>query len=374
MIYFMTFFLSCIFTDIAQRFFKNDKKRKGIELSIIAILLPCLLAGFRSLDIGTDIKVYVNPFFQIAINSNNFFSYKLALSNIELLYSILNYIVSLFTNNVNVLLFIIQLIMTTLVYLYIYDQRNEVPMWLAMATYYTFIFPRFLNLIRQGIAVCIVLYSMKYLKQKRKKAFFISMIIALLFHSTAFFAIPIYFIYEIYNVSKNSKKTQNIICIIFLMMIVLVFSYDKFLKIFLNMGIFPEKFEIYFSKYLKKNIVFDWSSTLYKFVWLILLILPYKNSQKVNDYGFYYLMLIMDMVLWNFNYKILNAERLSYYYFSIPGITLIPQTAKLYKNDNFNKITIYSITIILFFIYWYIKFIYLNAGNMYPYHSTILGI
>lgn len=373
MIYFIVFFLSCLCTYLAQKAFEKKKKRKGIVFSIIAILMPCALAGYRSLDIGTDLKVYVNPFFKGAVYSSGFMQYKKSVDT-ELLYCVLNYIVSLFTDDVNILLFIIQLIMTTLIYIYVYDQREEVPMWLAMATYYAFIFPRFLNLIRQGIAVSVVLYSIKYLKRGQKIKYFITMGIALLCHSTAFCALPIYGIYIIYSNSNKIKKKKNIMYIIYLIMIVLLFGYDKILSLFISMGIVPEKFESYLTTFFKSNQKFDWSSTFYKLIWLIVLILPYKNKNEIKDYNFYYSLLIMDLILWNFNYKIVNAERISYYYYTIASITLIPQTSKLYKKDKFNQLIIYVGTIFLFIAYWYLKFIYLNAGKIYPYHSTILGI
>ena len=67
--------LTPILTYIAQLFFKTNEKKKrllGIFFSILAILVPSIIAGARNLDVGRDIGMYVTP----AINSakNNTFN------------------------------------------------------------------------------------------------------------------------------------------------------------------------------------------------------------------------------------------------------------------------------------------------------------
>ena len=74
MIYVLMFVTSLFFLKIACIFRKNNKLL-FLLFSIIGILLPCLLAAFRDLSIGTDIKVYIQPLFNSASWYSDFYTY-----------------------------------------------------------------------------------------------------------------------------------------------------------------------------------------------------------------------------------------------------------------------------------------------------------
>ena len=49
--------------------------RKGVGFwfwTVVALLIPCLLAGFRAETIGTDVAGYAKPLFDLASNSSSF--------------------------------------------------------------------------------------------------------------------------------------------------------------------------------------------------------------------------------------------------------------------------------------------------------------
>jgi len=71
--YLIMFIFSIIFCILSQKF-SNKKISKIFDL--LAILTPAIVAGGRSLEIGTDINVYGNYMHYVASNFNalHFFS------------------------------------------------------------------------------------------------------------------------------------------------------------------------------------------------------------------------------------------------------------------------------------------------------------
>lgn len=71
------------------------------------------------------------------------------------------------------------------------DNRYE-SLIIFMALFYL----ETLNLIRQGLALSMIFYAFKYVKQRNFKKYAFWVIIATLFHSSAFIAVGLYFIYH----------------------------------------------------------------------------------------------------------------------------------------------------------------------------------
>lgn len=395
--------LTCILTYIVQRLLSLKKNKLAIIISIFIILIPSLLAGFRDQTIGTDLKTYVLPDFYYAVNSDNIEEY-FEISKEEPFYTILNFVISRFTNDFHWVLFIVQLIMTTLVYITIYKQREKISMWLAMLVYMILFYTRFLNLVRQGIAVCIIILSFNFIKDKKPIKYIISIIIAMLFHRTAIIAMPLYFLNLL--LEKENKKSKKIIIGIYILLIASIFFFDIILNVLLDINILPEKFEPYLTKYRKESFDPEIFSTLFKAIWIIWIGFLYKNIKKEDkSAGFKFSLLILDIIFLQYSTRILNAERFSYYFGGIGAILLIPQiplemNSKIVRNwlekienklkiniinkmpkklndivNNDKVIKVISIIIIVFllllYFYWY--YIKYSAGEIYPYKSSILG-
>lgn len=362
MIYFIAFFMSCLFTYIANNKFNKNKKKSGILFSFIAIFILAMLAGLRDTSIGTDVEYYLTVDLNSASNFSNFFSYYNYCGE-ELLFALLVFVVNKCFNNINFLMFIIQLIMTILVYLEIYRNRKKYNMALSMFIYCIFVYPRFLNIIRQGIAISIVIFSMRFVENKKIKKFLTTIIIASFFHRTAIIALSLYFLYN--NVKNNKKYNLLFIyCVIF----IAVIGYDQLLKLLINMGLLPSKYNAFLTKFMRESIDIDFATAFYKIIWISLLLMMGKYMKPKDDnYKFYFHLLIIDIILWELNYKILNAERLSYYFGLIGMINLYPQLYNVQLKNKKQKVIvlIFIILISLFYFYW--KFIYFHSGEIYPY-------
>jgi len=163
-------------------YFFLSKKEKGRKIYLITILtVLMLLSSFRSKQIGADYSVYVNVFENI---SKHISSYPM-----EKGYLILNYLVSIFTSNYVVFSLVINSIIFSVFYKFIKDNVDEKYYVWIMSMFilnpYLYIQSTF-NIIRQMLSICIILYGIKFLNEKKYIHFVLSIILASQFHSMGY--------------------------------------------------------------------------------------------------------------------------------------------------------------------------------------------
>src|SRR5574344_1257479 len=122
-IYILTFIIMFVLLIIP---IKNEKVKKICIL--IGLLLPCIIAGLRAESIGTDVRVYTKPLYNLAnnFNSNNLFQAgtffndfngaKTRVSLYEIGFTFFIYIVAKTINNFQFLLFLIECIIIFPIY------------------------------------------------------------------------------------------------------------------------------------------------------------------------------------------------------------------------------------------------------------------
>lgn len=294
MVYIIMFVITILFTYIAERNFDKKNKFIGVIFSILAIALPSIVAGLRNLDIGLDISVYVEQNFQTALQSQSF---KECLGNLntDFLYIVINYIISRMSDNINVLLFIIELINMTLLYLFIYNKRKSIHMWLAMTVYLMVFYNISLNLVRQSLAISVILFSMRYVENKKIIKFIICILIATLLHSTAIFSIPIYFIFNILN-----KKHKGIYKIVILLGITFaVLNYENIIHFLVyDVGILSIKYANYITIFSREELDFNFAAILFRVFWIIMALYCYKKLKIIDaNNEIYIYFIILDLVL-----------------------------------------------------------------------------
>ena len=118
MIYIVTFFCSFLFLKLSEIKLKGCPRYVKQIFVIIGILLPTLLAAFRSVNVGTDVRVYGESVFNAAANAERFsdMDFLSTWYQIEFGYRVLNFFVSRFTDNIVWLLGAIQLFILLFVY------------------------------------------------------------------------------------------------------------------------------------------------------------------------------------------------------------------------------------------------------------------
>lgn len=184
-------------------------------LSALTIALPMsIIAGLRNWNIGTDVHIYGYGEFNIATAATSLHTYIQSISThyrTEILYSVLNFVVSRFTNNVNIFLFVLSLITVIPFCLgcILFRKKFNIPVWIQVTIFWGLFYGNSLNLMRQSVAIAFVYLAVAMLMCNEKwnnVSFFILSAVAFGFHRTAFMSIIIWMIYQYINKLSGKAK------------------------------------------------------------------------------------------------------------------------------------------------------------------------
>lgn len=371
----LCFILTPLFTYLAQMQFKNgDKKAKGLGIifSIFAILIPSIIAGVRNLDVGRDIGIYVTPVLESALE-NNFFDYMANIEN-EIGYSFFIYMISLFTDNIHVVLFLIQLFTITFIYLFAYQKREQLSMWLVILIYLLSWYCISYTMMRQSMAVAILIFSTVFFENKKYLKTILLFLLAISFHVTAVLGLIVYLVMYIFS-ERHSKKMKRIMFFIFLFFIVLItIFYKEFLYFLTNViRILPEKYYTYVELYTNGKEYTNYSEMLYKLFWIVSAIIYKFKMRKVESKSDVILIfLLIDFATFIMSFDIVNVGRAGYYFFYLAIFYLTTGLIKLFRKDRINQLIIHTTIITVLFVFWYWKFPVTSYCDTYPYVSDIL--
>lgn len=171
MIYFVVFSSSSCLFWVGQKLYAYGRRtyiqRKAVFL--LAVLIPCLLAGFRANSVGIDVEVYIVPNMRTANSlwSRSFADCCTALNMApEYLYMLLVYLCSRVTTDEGLLLFWIQFFTIAPIALAAIQMRKILSIPLVMATYLFFFYNNTLNMMRQSISCAFILLGAVYFLKK----------------------------------------------------------------------------------------------------------------------------------------------------------------------------------------------------------------
>lgn len=166
--------------------------------TIFICLLAVLVMGLRHRHIGVDTTNYVYRFRAMDNYASFGAYYEEYLADKKFLFSETGYwlfcwVLHWFSNEGQFLIFVHAAVVTILVFRFIYRHVDNVP--LGVMSYlclgqYTF------NMtgMRQAMAMSLCLVAVKYIKERRFKAFLLMLLVAMQFHKTAIAFLPAYFI------------------------------------------------------------------------------------------------------------------------------------------------------------------------------------
>lgn len=209
--YIITFFASALLLFISGKI--QDGLLKRI-LIITALLLPCVLAGARALDIGTDTRSYsymfdkasesvsIGEYFEASLQGNR------SISDFEPGFTFLLLVVAQF-GGFHLAMFVMELLI--IFPIYFGCKKNKYlknKIWLCMLVYYFLFFNVGFNAIREYIALSFVFYSIcTYLSEDKKRVlkYLIATMVAITFHKVALLSIPIILIHYLVCHERASK-------------------------------------------------------------------------------------------------------------------------------------------------------------------------
>jgi hypothetical protein len=204
---FSYFFIS---TNKKGAFVQN--KMKGYYSFIVTVLL-ILMAGFRGAEIGRDTDQYTLLF--NLIKNYNSLDVAFNSTSMERGYVMLEYYIYQLGVD-HQFFFMICAILTLAPIGYVFNKYSKNP-WIAFFLFITF--PVYTTIafttLRQGIAIGMVMMAFHYSQKEKLLKYLLFMLLAIAFHTTAIFFVPIYWL-------KKIKLTRRVL---FLSIIFVVLGY-----------------------------------------------------------------------------------------------------------------------------------------------------
>lgn len=360
----------------------SEKKKLSVFLgfSVLALLIPCLVAAFRSQEIGTDVMVYVKPLTQSAIVSKNlkeFFNCywflewrNLYAMDYDIGFSMVVYAVSKATHSLPAVLFAIQALMIVPVYIALARNRKKMPVWIGMAIYLLLFYNSTLNMMRQWVAMAFLILAFQMFLERKGYLTLVFAVVACLFHSTAVIAIPVYMLYWLLWLPKDRCLQQgNLKVRISTVLAVIIFFVG--ILVIMNLGVLIKLVSMVgfsqFNNYLQGGTIsLMVGQIILRLPLFAILVLCWKDMQsKWKMAPFFLCMLFLDLVAAHLVSVDVNALRISYY-FSLYSIIWIP--AAIGSCPNKGKRTMLCLLVVAYgLFYWYYTYVLQLRHETYPY-------
>lgn len=267
-------YLEIIAISTALYYISEKCKNKNIRriLIILSVLITAVFSGVRSYETGTDIKTYVLYHFDIAKHSS-LLSYVRLKGADSILYSIMIVFVAHVFPNAHWMLFFIQLYINVFFYIaaYKYNLYSHKSGTLFLLVYYCTFYIYTFNIMRQGMAVAmIVLACVELIYKKNYKLYFFMNIMAFLMHPTAIICFIIPILMKLFCDPRDlSKKTFSVSAIILSITVILVLQFQRVIEGLVALGIVKERYLYSATTLLKSKADFE----TYKLLFCMLMLL-----------------------------------------------------------------------------------------------------
>lgn len=367
-IYIATFLFSSFFIYSSENL-KIKSLNKVVRFLFIGlgILIPSILAGVRDYTIGTDVLVYGNTWFNNAVNSisSQFYTKWATSSSIGYLYAWFNFIISRLTSNPHFFYFWYSLIENIILYWALYKNRDLIDIRKGWLTYLAIFYNVTFNLLRNGMALIILLWGFYYVRKNNLIKYIATVIIATLFHSTAILGILIYLIYRISNGKWNifGKSFSIMLIILFVTFFGII---GKHLG---NSNLINTRYTTQFLNNTNAGGGFLVHLILMSLPILILYLISVKkvNHIYLREYNFFQLIIIISFIMSFLNVINANLVRITWY-FDIYYILAVPFIISNGVQLKINGKSINNYIFIAYLIlYWGIIFGVLNSGQTVPF-------
>ena len=262
-----------LFGILSEISFKKGHKKLGIFNLLISLFSLCFLAGVRDLTVGTDIYYYFYQIFYDFTHTEIGIIEEFARTGVDIGFIILVYIGKIF-NNVNIAMFIVEFAVLTPIYIFAYRNRKKYSITFIILIYCLTMYVRSFNLMRQSIAISLLILSMDYFKDRNIKKSLICFIFEVLMHKTAIIGLIIYVIIYIRN-TKGEIKLKNIV-MIYIVFILSIIVLEPFLVLT------GSKYIRYLNSSIENN-TFSILRLLKKMIWIFIAGISYYISRRQKN-------------------------------------------------------------------------------------------
>lgn len=309
----------------------------------IYILIFLVASAFRY-NIGTD---FIHYRFAYTYMSNGFYP---TWMNFEPGFIFLNEFLILFFDHSQTIIIVTSFI-TIGLFFFIFKKYSTDALQSIFLFYTLYFYFMSFNLVRQFLAIGIILLAFQMLLQKRKTLYFALVLVASMFHTTSLVVIPFFFF----------QKVNMSISKIVLALVALIGLYTPFLNLFLSL--FP-KYENY--------VYSEGGTSILNIAFIILelcMFLYIKYTKRVDEVSKYYLNVFLAaavsaLFVSALSVRILYFARLSYYFYAI-CLLAVPYGWKLLSGRKMFYFFKFSMILLSIFIFFY--YLSNNVGGVSPY-------
>jgi len=342
--YILGLFISIVLAIIIKAIW-GFKTKKTLKM-FISILPLTLISAFRY-NVGWDYNnIYVNGFYMVGKYNLKWFTEPLFRLIIKVLYNMTGNPLSLF---------IFMSILTALFFSLSYSRYEKngnaiiyIVLYVITRYYYCS-----LNIIRQALAMMIIVYAVSFIKEKKFWKYLIVILFASGFHMLSLVYIPLYFILDL-----DMKKKKSILILICSTVLLGISSY---------LFITKTKYSSYFESMFGNDGTIYFSELLISIIIVFVGWFYYNKLVKDKDLNALYNMELISFIFCIASFILPTGDRIVWY-FTINNIFLVPNMLQLGKND-YNKM-VFSIII---FTSIFMVFVMQSVNDSYavlPYYSV----
>lgn len=361
MIYLICFAVSSLFIFFSEKT-KGFKHRFCL---LTGIMIPAVLAGLRSSYVGTDVYLYARQVFESGMGASSW-SWMQKWNEaygVEYGYLLLNHIITRFTENIAWQFFLVELFILVFIYqAFAYFKRNisdNISLSYMFLIYYFLMYNETLNLMRQSMAVAVIVYGFRYVYERKLPKYVLVIGIAMQFHITALLAIFVYPIYFFVCVQKK-YSLKYVLSVISLASGAIL---GRIIGFITNIGVFGDKFLKYFREGTVSSININQLVIRIPFI-IIFWYIVIKRNRKRAYYNFIIVMLLLDLAFAELRGIDETLYRLSLY-FSVFKCVSYPEMVNVFAHNNRRLVKILILGFGLSI--WFYQIVLMNNGHTYPY-------
>lgn len=328
---FLVLFVFLVEGFIGQRRIKNSDSKKK-QFLFFSLLPFFILLAFRGESVGSDTYNYMRSFREVYYDER-----------LEIGYLYLVYFIKIFFSNPRFLLIITAFFTTISIGRFIYKAAKDPA--LALLFFITLgLFQFSLSGIRQTIAISITLWLFPLIRQRKFIKFILGVYLASLFHKSAYFFIPAYFIA---GQELNKKK--------------LILETIVFMSIFL----IADKILLSLADFMDYNYGIEETDNgfFFFFVVLVITIASLINIDKIlglNLNNKYMINInLISLMIWTIRLISRTAERASFYFMPYTYVTLEEYVTSKNNKLIYWFVVLFSVALFLFRV--------LNNSSIYPF-------
>ncbi len=361
--YIAIFSISTAILYIAEKLKEGARKK---VLVFIALLIPSIIAGLRDYSIGADVLLYGNYWFERACSYDSLFAFLKKASEYSIAsgYATVNYLVSRISHNPHMFYFVYELILMYIVYKAVKPFKEQVSIPFAFLIFFFSYYNSSLNILRQIMAIVLVLYSFQFVVNRKLIRFILVILLAASFHDTAIVAFIIYPLSLLINSKRYGRINE---AIIILMGIMALIFFDQIYDIISKMNFLSQRYDHYLTDESSGGRIIR---IVYWAIIFILFLIKSKRCAKSFEHTRTLFIITSISFLATFLNFFLGAWAIRIvYYFDVLSVITLPVIAKNMgiKDKKWGNIPSYALILAITAISWLITYVIRSGGGTYPY-------